>query len=458
MDHALSFIEENHQRHIGELEDFLRIPSVSTDPEFAADVNKGADWLAERLRTAGINKAEVVKTDIHPIVYAEHVTDPEKPTVVAYGHYDVQPPDPLDLWSSDPFEPTIRDGQLFARGASDDKGQLMMIVNAAEAYLRSSKELPVNLKFVFEGEEECASESLGPFLQKYKDRLEGDVALICDTALAEPGVPAITASLRGIVYFEFFLKGSDRDLHSGVYGGAIHNPLNVLGRLIASLHDDEGRIAVAGMYDDVRELDDAARSDMKRIPFDEAAWLKAVGVSATRTEPGYSALEAATIRPTVDVHGVWGGYAGDGSKTIIPSSAGAKLSARLVPDQTPDDVLEKIQRHIREHTPESIEVTFNPLGVGSPITVDPNHPAFRSAARALEDVFGVPAVMTRTGGSIPAAAMMRDLLGLEPMFVGFGLDTDRVHAPDEHFGLDRFRMGIESIARFFSYYGETGGA
>ncbi|MCZ6766549.1 MAG: dipeptidase [bacterium] len=458
MDRALSFIEEHHQRHIGELEDFLRIPSVSTDPEFATDVNRGADWLAERLRTAGIDKAEVIKTDIHPIILAEHVTDPKKPTVVAYGHYDVQPPDPLDLWTSDPFEPTVRDGQIFARGAVDDKGQLMMIVNATEAYLKSSKELPVNLKMVFEGEEECASESMGPFLEKYKDRLTGDVALICDTSMAEPGIPAITASLRGIVYMEFFLKSSNRDLHSGLYGGAIHNPLNVLGRVIASLHDDDGRIAVAGMYDDVRDLSAAEREEMKRIPFDEAAWLETVGVRGTWTEPGYTTLEAATIRPTVDMNGVWGGYAGEGSKTIIAAEAGAKISARLVPDQTPDDIMKKLQRHIREHTPESIEVTFNPLGVGSAINVDPNHPGLKSAARALEEVFKVPPVMLRGGGSIPAAAMMRDVLGLEPLLVGFGLDTDRVHAPDEHFGLDRFRMGIESIARFFSYYGENGGA
>lgn len=445
---ALAYAAQHEARFVDELKRLLRIPSVSTDPAYAGEVRRAAVWIADHLREIGVGEVQIHATEGHPIVTAAHVRDAQRPTVLAYGHYDVQPPDPLDLWETPPFEPVERNGQLFARGACDDKGQLFMHVKAAESWLRTAGELPVNLKFLIEGEEESGSAHLPPFLETHRDLLKADVALISDTALFADGLPSIAYGLRGMAYVEVILEGPGRDLHSGVYGGAVENPIHALTRLIAGLHDEQGRVALPGFYDAVRDLDEEERTAFRELPFDEAAWKRDIGISAARTEAGYSVLEATRGRPALDVNGVGGGYQGEGAKTVLPSQACAKISVRLVPDQRPDDVAAMLRRYFETETPPTMKMTFRDLHGGMPVLVDRSMPAMQAAFRALRDEFGRPPVFIREGGSIPVVADFQEALGLDTVLMGFGLDSDAIHSPNEHFGLDRFSQGIASSIRF----------
>ncbi|HYE95267.1 MAG TPA: dipeptidase, partial [Rubricoccaceae bacterium] len=350
MQPALDYARRNGDRFEAQLLDWLRMPSISTDPVYASDVREAAEWLADDFRRIGVQRVEVMETGGHPIVYAEHTVDASKPTVLVYGHYDVQPPDPLELWESPPFEPVVKDGTIYARGASDDKGQAFMHVKAAEAYLQTGGAPPVNLKFLIEGEEESGSKHLAPFIEQHKELLKADVVMISDTGLFAPGVPSITYGLRGLAYVEVTLQGPGRDLHSGMYGGAVHNPVNALCKMVADLHDADHRVTVEGFYDNVRPLTDEERATFAALPFDERGWMEEAGAKALRTEKGYTALEGVAARPTLDVNGMWGGYTGQGAKTVLPAKASAKISCRLVPDQTPDEITEKLRRHFERQT------------------------------------------------------------------------------------------------------------
>ena len=356
MDDALTYAEQHLDTFVGELEELLRIPSVSTDPAYAEHVQEAADWLGDRFEEAGLDHSEVVDTDGHPIVYADHHVGDDRPTVLVYGHYDVQPPDPLEEWDTDPFEPTRRNGTLYARGACDDKGQMYMHVAAAEALLETGTP-PVNLKFIIEGEEEVGSEHLAPFLEARQEDLAADVVLISDTSMFSPEVPTITYGLRGLAYAEVTLEGPNRDLHSGVYGGAVENPANALSALIAGLHDEDHRVAIPGFYENVRDLTPEERATYAELPFDEEAWAAEIGLDATKTEAGYSVLECLSARPTLDVNGIWGGYTGEGAKTVLPATAHAKISMRLVPEQTPEEAYDKLEAHLAAEVPETMTLT-----------------------------------------------------------------------------------------------------
>ena len=452
MDAALSYADGHADTFLGQLEDLLRIPSVSTDSAYADDVNRAAQWLADHFTDIGMHESEVVVTDGHPIVYAEYMTDPDKPTVLVYGHYDVQPPDPLVEWDTDPFEPTHRNGAIYARGACDDKGQMFMQVKAAEAYLQGEGEPPVNLKYVIEGEEETGSMAIGPFVEQNQEKLDADVVLVSDTAMFSPDTPSITYGLRGLAYAEITLQGPNRDLHSGNYGGAVDNPANALGRLIAGLHDEDHRITIPGFYDDVRDLTDEERETYASLPFDQEGWMDAIGIDDVRTEAPYTPLEGMTARPTLDVNGLWGGYTGEGAKTVLPSKAHAKLSMRLVPNQEVADIYDKLEAHLENEVPDTMSFTMRRLHGGDPVLVDPSIRPMQAAKDAMEEVMGTEPVFVRNGGTIPVVADFQDILGLDTVLMGFGLDSDAIHSPNEHFGIDRFQKGIQGIIRFHDHY------
>ena len=452
---ALQHAAHQFEESVYELLELLKIPSISTDPSYAADVQRCADWLADHMRQAGIARVEVMPTPGHPIILAEHMVDPSLPTVLVYGHYDVQPPDPLELWESPPFEPVIKDNRIFARGSSDDKGQVFMHVKAAEAYLKSGGTLPVNLKFIIEGEEECGSGNLAPFIEANREALSADIVVISDTSMFAQGVPSITYALRGLAYVEVELQGPDRDLHSGMYGGGIENPLNVLSRMIGALHDEDHRVTIPGFYDAVRPLSDEERETFAALPFDEKEWMESVGVKKGCTEAGFSTLEGISARPTLDVNGIWGGYQGKGAKTVLPSKAGAKISMRLVPDQDPQDIVHKIRDHFEKQVPDTMKLTFTDLHGGKGVIVDTTIPAMQAAARALKDTYGKDPFFTREGGSIPVVAEFKELLGVDTVLMGFGLDEDAIHSPNESFGIDRYREGILSVIRFLAHFGSN---
>lgn len=451
MDAALQYAKDHADRFVEELKAWLRIPSISTDPAYAPQTRSAAVWLRDNLSDAGVETVEVMETDGHPIVFGEHHVSDDAPTVLIYGHYDVQPPDPLELWDHDPFDPVEVDGDLVARGSADDKGQAFMHVKATEAWLASGGP-PVNLKFLIEGEEENGSVHLPGFLAEHKEKLAADVVLVSDTALFAPGVPSIAYGLRGLAYVEVTLTGPKKDLHSGVYGGAVENPINALAAMIADLHDADHRVTVDGFYDDVRDLDAEEREAYRSLPFDEAAWKDEAGVSATKTEAGFSILEGTSGRPTLDCNGIWGGYTGQGAKTVLPSKASAKISCRLVADQTPEDITDKLRRHFEAHVPETMTLTFTDLHGGHGVIVDRDAPAMKAASEALEGVFGQTPYFTREGGSIPVVADFKKILGLDTVLMGFGLDSDSIHSPNEKFGLDRFHQGIEASVRFLDAY------
>ncbi len=452
---ALEYARANQDRFLAELNEFLSIPSISTQPEHKPDIKRAAVWLRDKLLTAGFPKVEVMPTPGHPVVYAEWLAaGAEAPTVLIYGHYDVQPPDPLEMWDTPPFEPTIVNDDLFCRGASDDKGQLYVHVKAVEAFKETAGMLPINVKCIFEGEEESGSPSLKPFIHEYADLLTADVAVISDTSILGKELPSIVYALRGIAYVEVEVTGPDHDLHSGRYGGAVHNPINALCAMIASLQDENGRITIPGFYHKVRELDPKERAELAKAPFEREAWLHEAGVKTDWGEPAYTIVERTTARPTLDVNGIWGGYIQPGAKTVLPGKAFAKISMRLVPDQEPAEITQLISNHLTEIAPPTISVEVRDLHGGDGAIVRRDSPAMKAAFRAYAEVFGKEPLFTREGGSIPIVATFQKVLGIETILMGFGLPDDRLHSPNEKFHLPNFYKGIETVLHFMDFLGE----
>lgn len=452
-----AYIDANRDRFLEELLDLLRIPSVSADPAFAPDVLRCAENVAANLKAAGANNVEIIETEGYPVVYGDrHVSD-DLPTVLVYGHYDVQPADPLELWDSPAFEPIIKktelhpEGAIFARGACDDKGQFFMHVKAFEAMVQSDA-LACNIKFMIEGEEEVGSAHLEAFLEKNKEKLAADIVLVSDTGIIAKDIPSITVGLRGLSYVEVEITGPNRDLHSGLYGGAAPNPINILCEMIASLKDEDQRITVDGFYNDVVELSDAERAAMAKAPFSEEEYMKSIDISAIEGEAGYSAPERMSIRPTLDVNGIWGGYTGDGAKTVIASKAMAKISMRLVPNQDPDHITELFTRHFEAIAPPSVKVKVTPHHGGQPAVTPTDSVAYQAASMAMEMSFGRTPVPFRGGGSIPIVASFENILGLKTVLMGFGLDSDAIHSPNEHYGVFNYFKGIETIPLFYKHY------
>jgi acetylornithine deacetylase/succinyl-diaminopimelate desuccinylase-like protein len=452
MQQVEQFLDINADRFVDELTDFLRIPSVSADPAFAADVRKAAEFTRDRLIEAGLT-VELIETDGNPIVYGEWLQAADAPTALVYGHYDVQPADPIDQWISPPFEPTVRDGRIYARGATDDKGQMYTHVKSVEAWLKSVGKLPVNIKFVIEGEEEVGSRNLETFLENNKDKLACDVAVVSDTSQYAPGMPAITYGLRGILACEVTLSGPSQDLHSGMFGGSVANPANALARLLATLHDEQGRVQIPGFYDDVEPLSEDERARLANLPFDEASYLKGLGVTATFGEEGYTTLERRWTRPTCDVNGIFGGYTGAGPKTIVPASATAKISCRLVPNQNPQALTAALRRFLEVNCPPGVTMEFSTYHGGEPLVFATDSSWMKAAASAIERSFGTAPVLIREGGSIPVVTTFRDLLGVDTLLLGWGQDTDNLHSPNERFSLDDFARGIRASAYLWDELG-----
>ncbi len=453
MEKTQSFINTNKQRFLDELFDLLRIPSVSADPKFKGDVLKAAEFLADKLKVAGMNNVELMATDGNPIVYGEKIIDASKPTVLVYGHYDVQPADPYELWTSPPFEPVIRDKKIFARGACDDKGQTYMHVISIEAMI-ANNELPCNVKVIIEGEEEVGSSNLSPFLKKYKEKLKADVVLISDTSMIANDCPSITVGLRGLSYMEVEVTSSNRDLHSGVYGGAVANPINVLCEMIASLKDENKQITIPSFYNDVRELSADERIALNSSPFNLDEYKKELNLAEVEGEKGYTTLERTSIRPTVDVNGIWGGYIGEGAKTVLPAKANAKISMRLVPNQNSVEISNLFADHFKKIAPKSVTVKVTAHHGGEPVITPTDTIAYRAASKAMEKTFGIVPLPGYEGGSIPIVASFESILGLKTILFGFGLDTDALHSPNENYGLFNFYKGIETIPYFYKYYAE----
>ena len=446
-----SYLEDHQQRFLTELLDWLRIPSVSADPKFKGDVLRAADYLRQRLAEAGLDRVELCPTAGNPIVYGEKLVDPALPTVLVYGHYDVQPADPYELWDSPPFEPVIKDDKIYARGACDDKGQVYMHVKALEVMLRGGG-VPCNVKIMVEGEEEVGSENLGIFVENNQAKLAADVVLISDTGMLANDQPSIEVGLRGLSYHEVEVTGPNRDLHSGLYGGAVANPINVLCRMIASLHDENNHITIPGFYENVAELSPAQRAELNRVPHSDDEFRQRIGLPATHGEAGYTTVERIGIRPTLDVNGIWGGYTGEGAKTVIPSKAFAKISMRLVPHQTSAEITALFQQHFTSLAPAGVTVQVRPHHGGEPAVTPTDSVAYQAAARAMETTFGQRPVPTRGGGSIPIVAMFKRVLGVDTVLFGFGLDSDAIHSPNEHYGVFNFFKGIETIPLFFENY------
>ena len=446
-------IEKNKDRFVNELIELLKIPSVSADSKYKEDVKRAAEFIKQKFIDAGADKSEIIPTAGHPVVYAEKIMDNSLPTILVYGHYDVQPPDPLNLWTSPPFEPVIKDGKIFARGACDDKGQVYMHIKAFELMMKNNS-LPCNVKFMIEGEEEVGSDHLGDFIKENKNRLKADVILISDTSIISNDVPSITVGLRGLSYVEVEITGPNRDLHSGVYGGAVGNPCNILCEMIASLKDENNHITIPGFYDDVIELSSDERKEMARAPFNLDNYKKELNIKEVHGEKGYTVMEQTSIRPTLDVNGIWGGYTGEGAKTVLPSKAFAKISMRLVPNQDPDKITELFTKHFEKIAPSSVKVKVTPHHGGSPVVTPTDSPAYEAASEAMESSFGKKPVPVRSGGSIPIVALFKTELGLDSVLMGFGLDTDDIHSPNEHFGIFNFLKGIETIPLFFQKYAE----
>ncbi len=446
-----SYIENNQQRFISELFELLRIPSVSADKAYQQDVLRAAEFIKDRLIQAGADQVRLCPTKGYPIVYGEKIIDPALPTVLVYGHYDVQPPDPLDLWESPPFEPEIRDGKIYARGASDDKGQMYMHIKAFETMM-AQQNLPCNVKFMIEGEEEIGSDNLPRFVAANKELLTADVILISDTGLFSNEVPSITVGLRGLSYIEVEVTGPRRDLHSGMYGGAVTNPINALCEMIASLKDENQRITIPGFYDKVTELSEEERKMMNQVPFSQEEYMKSLGIKALRGEKGYTPLEHVSIRPTLDVNGIWGGYTGEGAKTVLPSKAYAKISMRLVPNQSSVEITRLFEEHFKRIAPAGTEVKVRPHHGGEPAVTPTDSRAYMAASRAFEDVWGKTPVPMREGGSIPIVSLFEKELGLKSVLMGFGLDEDAIHSPNESYRVFNYLKGIETITRFYKHF------
>ncbi len=445
--------EKNKDRFLNELLDLLRIPSVSAKSEHKDDMRKCAEAVKARLLEAGADKAEIYETDGHPLVYGEKIIDPSKPTVLVYGHYDVQPPDPLELWNSGPFEPVIKDGKIFARGSCDDKGQFYMHVKALETLVQTNT-LANNIKFCIEGEEEVGSPNLGKFVASHKELLKADCILISDSAMISLDTPSIDIGVRGLSYIEVEVTGPNRDLHSGVYGGAVANPVTILAKMIASCHDENNHVTIPGFYDDVVEATDEERKLMALAPFDEQEYKDDLGVKELWGEKGYSTNERTGIRPTIELNGIWGGYQGEGAKTVLPSKATAKISARLVPNQKSAVITEKLLDYFRKIAPPSVTVNAFEHHGGEPYMTPIDSTAYKAAAKAMETTFGKQPIPVRGGGSIPICALFEKELGIKIVFMGFGLDSDNLHSPNEKFNLANFYKGIETIPYFHQYFTE----
>ncbi len=447
------YLSANKERFLEELLELLRIPSVSARSEHKQDMMACAELVKKRLIEAGADKAVIIQTEGHPIVYGEKITDPSLPTVLVYGHYDVQPADPLELWTSGPFEPVIRDGKIYARGACDDKGQFYMHIKALELMVKTGP-LPANIKFLIEGEEEVGSPHLAGFVKNNQRLLRADVVLISDTAMISLDTPSIDVGVRGLSYIEVEVTGPNRDLHSGVYGGAVANPATMLARMIASCHDENNKITIPGFYDDVVEATPEERSLMAMAPFDEQAYKKDLGIQEVWGEAQYSTNERTGIRPTLEVNGMWSGYTGEGAKTVLPSKAFAKISARLVPNQSSSDITAKLLKYFREIAPEGVTVKAEEHHGGEPYMTPVDSKEYRAAARAIKATFGKEPVPVRGGGSIPICALFEKELNLKIVFLGFGLDSDNLHSPNEKFDLANFYKGIETIPYFHKFYAD----
>lgn len=447
------YLSENKDRFLNELLDLLRIPSISADSKYKGDVAKCAEAVKESLLAAGCDTAEICPTKGHPIVYGEKIVDPTLPTVLVYGHYDVQPPDPLDLWESGPFEPVVKDGNIYARGSADDKGQFYMHVKAFEVMAKTNT-LACNVKMMIEGEEEVGSDNLGIFLEENKEKLAADIVLVSDTAMLSLENPSIETGLRGLSYVEVEVTGPNRDLHSGVYGGAVGNPINVLCKMIASLHDENNHITIPGFYDKVQELSADERKAINNAPFDLDEYKKDLKIDDVRGEKGYTTVERTGIRPTLDVNGIWGGYTGEGAKTVLPSKAYAKISMRLVPDQGSHEITEIFTKHFESIAPADVKVKVTPHHGGEPVVTPTDSVAYQAAAKAIETAFNKAPIPTRGGGSIPIVALFEKTLGLKTVLMGFGLDSDAIHSPNEKYGVDNYFKGIETIPYFHKYFAE----
>ena len=454
-----NYITQNKQRFLDELLALLRIPSVSADTAYDAETAKTAEEVKKRLQEAGADNVEICATAGHPIVYADKIIDTNLPTVLVYGHYDVQPADPIDLWDSPPFEPVIKtteahpDGAIFARGSCDDKGQMYMHVKAFEAMIKTDT-LPCNVKFMIEGEEEVGSENLGTFVKENKAKLKADVILISDTGIIANDTPSITVGLRGLSYVEVEVTGPNRDLHSGLYGGAVANPINILCEMIAKMRDDKNHIAIPGFYDDVEILSDEERAEMAKAPFSVEEYKKALDLSDIDGEEGFTTNERNSIRPTLDVNGIWGGYTGEGAKTVIASKAYAKISMRLVPHQDSAKITQLFTDYFNSIAPKSVKVKVTPHHGGTPYVTPTNFIGYRAAKQAMQDSYGKTPIPIRSGGSIPIVALFEEELGLKSVLFGFGLDSDAIHSPNEHYGVFNYFKGIETIPLFYKYFAE----
>lgn len=446
--------EEHKDRFLNELLDLLKIPSVSADSKYKEDVKNCATAVQQHLLAAGCDVAEICPTPGHPIVYGEKIVDTALPTVLVYGHYDVQPADPLNLWTSGPFEPVIKDGKIYARGACDDKGQMFMHIKALEVMAKTNT-LPCNVKVMIEGEEEVGSSNLGKFLEDNKEKLKADIVLVSDTSMISMEHPSIESGLRGLAYMEVEVTGPNRDLHSGVYGGAVGNPINILCKMIASMHDENNHITIPGFYDNVQELSAGERTALNNAPFDLDEYKQELGVKETWGEKGYTTVERTGIRPTLDVNGIWGGYTGEGAKTVLPSKAFAKISMRLVPNQTSEEISNMFAKHFESIAPANVTVKVTAHHGGEPVVTPIDSPAYKAAAKAIVTTFGKDPIPTRGGGSIPIVALFERTLGLKTVLLGFGLDNDNIHSPNEKYDVFNYYKGIETIPYFHKYFAES---
>ncbi len=453
MEQIREYIAEHKDRFLQELFGLIRIPSVSSVTDHKEDMVRAAEYWRKTLREAGCARSEIFPTDGNPIVYGEKIIDPSLPTVLVYAHYDVMPVDPIDLWESAPFKPEVRDGKIYARGADDDKGQSFMHAKAFEAMVRTQT-LPCNVKFMIEGEEEVGSESIDPFCREYKDMLKSDIILVSDTSMIGLKTPSVTVGLRGLAYMQVAVTGPEIDLHSGLFGGAVANPINVLSRLIAAMTDDSGRIAIPGFYDEVLAISDEERTEMAKAPFDEDSYKRNIGVKALYGESGYTTKERTGIRPSLDVNGIWGGYTAEGTKTVLPSKAFAKISMRLVPNQNHKKIAELFEKYFISIAPEYVKVKVEALHGGEAYVSPMDTIGYRAASMAMENVLGVKPIPVRSGGSIPIIPQFEEILGVKSILIGFGLESDAIHSANENYPLENFYKGIETIPYFYKYFTE----
>ena len=450
MQQVLSFVESNKERYLAQLKELLAIPSVSSQSTHNADTRRCAEWVATEMRTIGMNNVQIFETPGHPIVYSEWMGAPGKPTVLFYGHYDVQPVDPLNLWTSPPFEATIRGENLYARGSADDKGQIFIHFKSIEAYMKNQGKLPVNIKMLIEGEEEVGSANLDNFVKEHKELLKGDLVLISDSSMFAKGIPSVCYGLRGLAYMEVEVTGPNTDLHSGSFGGSLHNPIQALSEMIASLHDKNGKITVKGFYNDVRPLSKVERAAFKKLPWNDKKYAKGLGLKQLYGEKGFTTLERLWARPTLECNGIWGGYTGEGAKTVLPAKAFAKISMRIVPDQDSTKIAKLFENHMKKIAPKTVQVKVTALHGGEPAITPIKSPGVQAAVAALEKGFGKKPLYQREGGSIPIVVQFKKLLGLDTVLLGFGLPDENAHAPNEYINLDNFFGGIRTSVHFYN--------